>query len=72
MSGLGRSPGEGNESTPVSLLGDFHGQRSHAIHWVAELASTEQLTLSLTLLHFLGHVAEQRSVINIFSRLRLV
>ena len=26
-SGLGRSPGEGNEPTPVFLPGEFHGQR---------------------------------------------
>ena len=46
--GLGRSPGEGNDKpTPVSLPGEFHGQRSLAGYspWGhKESDMTEQLT----------------------------
>ena len=42
--GLGRSPGEGNESTPLFLPGEFHGQYSP---WgCKELDTIKQLTLS--------------------------
>ena len=42
--GLGRSPGEGNESTPLFLPGEFHGQYSP---WgCKKLDMTKQLTLS--------------------------
>ena len=42
--GLGRSPGEGNEPTPIFLPGESHGQRSLAGYspWGRkELARTE-------------------------------
>ena len=47
--GSGRSPGEGNEPTPVFLPGEFHGQRRLAGYspWgLKESDTTERLTLT--------------------------
>ena len=47
ISGSGRSPGNEWVVTPVSLSGEFHGQRSLAGYrlWGKELDTTERLTL---------------------------
>ena len=57
--GSGRSPGEGNGYPPtlVFLPGEFQGQRSlvgYSSWSYNELDTTEQLTLSLSLLGFPG------------------